>query len=155
MRVLIAVEDKNFGKTILDYILKNRWEAGTSFKVLHIIEPYELDEDLEITYLPFLEDTKKQVREMADLLVESLVERLKNELGSCSIESAVVEGNAKEKLLEEAESWKADLLCLGTHGRKGMGRFLLGSVSQAVAAHAPCAVLIVRKAAEKKKEARK
>lgn len=152
MKVLVAIEDKKFGKTIIDFILKNRWDANTRFKILHVIEPYELDEEVDVSYLPFLEDTRAQVKETAKMLVDTLAVRLKSKL-ECPVETCVIEGHAKEKVLEAAETFKADLLCLGTHGRKGIGRFLLGSVSQAVVAHAPCAVLVVRE--PQAKEARK
>jgi hypothetical protein len=46
--------------------------------------------------------------------------------------------------LDEAESWDADLIVLVSHGYKGWQRFLLGSVSHAIATHAHCSVKIVR-----------
>jgi len=144
MKVLIAIEDKKFGKTIIDFVLKNKWNSNTKFKILHVIEPYELDQELDITYLPFLDETKEQTRKTAKCLVDNIAVRLKNRLVTSSVESVVLEGHAKEQLLDVAEKWKADLICLGTHGRKGLSRFLLGSVSQAVVSHAPCAVLVVK-----------
>lgn len=47
-------------------------------------------------------------------------------------------------LLGEAEEWGADLIVVGSHGRRGMERFLLGSVSEATALHAKCAVEVIR-----------
>jgi nucleotide-binding universal stress UspA family protein len=47
-------------------------------------------------------------------------------------------------ILDTAAKWHADLIVIGSHGRKGLDRFLLGSVSEAVARHAPCSVQIVR-----------
>lgn len=46
--------------------------------------------------------------------------------------------------LEQASKWGADLIVLGSHGRKGLKHFLLGSVSETVARHAICSVEIVR-----------
>ncbi|MBP7863216.1 universal stress protein [bacterium] len=110
MKVLIAVEDKEFGETIIDYIKKNNWNTDTKFKILHVIEPYELDEGVDVTYLPFLEDTKEQARAAAKTLVNSLTIKLKDKFVNCSIESDVAEGNPKEILLKEIEKWSADLL---------------------------------------------
>ena len=53
-------------------------------------------------------------------------------------------GFPKQIILDEAEGWGADLIVVGSHGRGLMGRFLLGSVSQAVALNARCSVEIVR-----------
>jgi nucleotide-binding universal stress UspA family protein len=43
-----------------------------------------------------------------------------------------------------AKEWKADLIVLGSHGRRGMDRILMGSVSENVAIHAHCSVEVVR-----------
>jgi len=58
-------------------------------------------------------------------------------LASTSAELATV-------ILDEAESWGADLIVLGSHGYNAWKRFLLGSVSQAVVSHAKCSVEVVR-----------
>jgi nucleotide-binding universal stress UspA family protein len=63
---------------------------------------------------------------------------------SLQIETAVIEGDAKLVIIEEAEQWGADLIVVGCHGYGPVKRFLLGSVSLAVAVHAPCSVEIVR-----------
>ena len=53
----------------------------------------------------------------------------------------------KEAILDEASRWNADLIVVGSHGRGGIDRFLLGSVSEAVALHATCSVEIIRQKA--------
>ncbi|HXY10263.1 MAG TPA: universal stress protein [Terriglobales bacterium] len=47
-------------------------------------------------------------------------------------------------ILEEAKTCGADLIVLGSHGRHGFERFLLGSVAETVATHAHCSVAVVR-----------
>jgi nucleotide-binding universal stress UspA family protein len=64
----------------------------------------------------------------------------------------VLSGNPKEVILDEAQKWGADLIVVGSHGRRGIKRFLLGSVSEAVAMNAHCSVVVVR---GRKKSARK
>jgi nucleotide-binding universal stress UspA family protein len=62
-------------------------------------------------------------------------------------ESGTVAASAaapKEIILQNAEEWGADLIVCGSHGRRGLSRFLLGSVSEAVASHAKCSVEIIR-----------
>lgn len=56
----------------------------------------------------------------------------------------VLAGNPEEAIVDAASEYKADLVIMGTHGRKGMSRFFLGSVASRVIATAPCAVLTVR-----------
>jgi len=54
-------------------------------------------------------------------------------------------GEPVESVAEAAGDWRADLVVIGSHGRDGVDRFLLGSVAEGVARHAPCPVLVVRK----------
>jgi len=54
------------------------------------------------------------------------------------------EGHPKDKILDEAEQWGADLIVVGSHGYGAVRRLFLGSVSLAVAINAPCSVEIVR-----------
>jgi nucleotide-binding universal stress UspA family protein len=56
----------------------------------------------------------------------------------------VSEGDARTVILDEAAKWPADLIVVGSHGRSGLDRFLLGSVSERVVRHAPCSVEVVR-----------
>jgi len=51
----------------------------------------------------------------------------------------------KETILQAADEWGANLIVCGSHGRKGFSRFLLGSVSEAIASHANCSVEIIRR----------
>ena len=58
---------------------------------------------------------------------------------------AVPSATPKELILSEAAEWDANLIVVGSHGRRGVNRLLLGSVSEAVALHANCSVEIVRR----------
>jgi nucleotide-binding universal stress UspA family protein len=61
-----------------------------------------------------------------------------------TVSSIITEGDPKHVLLDEAEQWGADCIFLGARGLSGVERFLLGSVSAAVAARAHCSVEVVR-----------
>jgi nucleotide-binding universal stress UspA family protein len=54
------------------------------------------------------------------------------------------EGDPPRAILKEAAAWPADLIVVGSHGRSGLERVLLGSVSDRVVRHAPCSVHVVR-----------
>ncbi|MEX2569970.1 MAG: universal stress protein [Gemmatimonadota bacterium] len=67
--------------------------------------------------------------------------------GAGSAEGRVRLGDPAKVIVAEAESWGADLLVLGTHGRTGTTRFMMGSVAESVLRHAPCDVLVIPTAA--------
>jgi nucleotide-binding universal stress UspA family protein len=56
----------------------------------------------------------------------------------------VIEERPYRVILNEAESWQADLIVVGSHGRSGFDRVVMGSVSEAVALHATCSVEVIR-----------
>ena len=60
------------------------------------------------------------------------------------------EGDARKEILDCAAGWHPDVIVLGSHGRSGLDRFLLGSVSENVMRHATCSVEVVRAAAPEK-----
>jgi nucleotide-binding universal stress UspA family protein len=62
-----------------------------------------------------------------------------------NIESIICEGKPPDTVVEIASAKKADLIAIGTHGRKGIKRLLMGSVTATVIAEAPCDVLVVKK----------
>ena len=61
----------------------------------------------------------------------------------------LVEGNPATEILRVAEMTNADLIVLGTHGRRGIKRFLMGSVAEYVMERAMCPVLTVKTPAER------
>jgi nucleotide-binding universal stress UspA family protein len=67
--------------------------------------------------------------------------------------SVVVQGQPAEGVIAVADGSQADLIAMGTHGRTGMTRVLLGSVARNVMLHARCSVLIARQAAAEASEA--
>jgi len=89
-------------------------------------------------YYPELEDQKREARVLVERSAKMLAE------AGFKVSTLVLTGDAKTMILDEAADWPADLIVVGSHGRKGIGRFLLGSVSEAVARHAACSVEIVR-----------
>ena len=64
--------------------------------------------------------------------------------GKFYVSTELVEGHPKSKIIDIADNWRADMIVLGSHGRTGLSRFLMGSVSQAVVRHAHCSVEIIR-----------
>jgi nucleotide-binding universal stress UspA family protein len=81
---------------------------------------------------------------MAKKLVDDACAALRNKFTRSEVAGELVEGYIKDTILDLAAHWPATLIVLGSHGRRGIGRMLLGSVSEAIARHAHCSVEIVR-----------
>jgi nucleotide-binding universal stress UspA family protein len=93
----------------------------------------------------FWDDMDKSARTQANTAIEMAMGYFKAaENTGLKITGEVIKGNPRSAILDEAESWGADFIILGSHGYTGLKRLLLGSVSQAVASHAKCSVEIIR-----------
>jgi nucleotide-binding universal stress UspA family protein len=86
--------------------------------------------------------TQQALQREADELVGSAAEMVA--AGGLRVDTRVRRGNPRKEIVEEAKTWGADLVLVGSHGRTGLRRVLMGSVAQYVAAHAPCSVEVVR-----------
>lgn len=93
-------------------------------------------------YDPALDKAWEAERERSRGMVEKTVELLRGK--GLKATGSIEDGDPKSKILEVARDLRADLIVLGSHGRKGLEHFLMGSVSEAVAQHAHCSVEIVR-----------
>ena len=72
----------------------------------------------------------------------ALVKRAKK--SGVRADARMVTGDPSLQIVRTARSARADVIVIGTHGRRGVSRFLLGSVAERVVATAPCPVLTVR-----------
>jgi nucleotide-binding universal stress UspA family protein len=140
MKILLAIDDSKFSEAATQFLATQFRPQDSQVMVLYVVEPIAISEPPQMSpgYYPELED---QVRE-----ARIFVERAGRTLCSAGFEvsTRVAEGDAKSVILDEAVEWHVELIVLGSHGRKGLQRFLLGSVAEAIARHAPCHVLIVR-----------
>ncbi|HEY9788667.1 MAG TPA: universal stress protein [Candidatus Obscuribacterales bacterium] len=143
MRTIIAVDEGDAVPVIVDFVLHHKWSDDAEFKILHVISPLMMDHPMA-SYPLFLESIAKESLEFGTNLVNKVKDELRAELKTHKIETEVIDGFPKEAIIQVASKWEADLIVVGSHGRTGLSRFLLGSVSGAVVSHAPCSVTIVR-----------
>lgn len=85
---------------------------------------------------------RDRVEWLAERRFAPVLEALGERAGS--LERRVVEGSPPETICRVAEQESVDLIVMGSRGLTAAGRFLLGSVSDAVLRHAPCSVLVTR-----------
>lgn len=66
------------------------------------------------------------------------------------VQTEVHEGDPASTILDRAADLHSDLIVVGSHGRSGLARFFLGSVSSRVVSHAPCSVLVMKHSQERR-----
>lgn len=148
MKILLAIDGSPCSEAAVREVATRQWSEGSVVKILSAATVPLPDAPLDpffVTYATRIELMKKERARLQDLVERTASElREKAANKSLHVETAVIDGAPKQVIVEDAEQWGADLIVMGCHGFGPVRRFLLGSVSQAVAAHAPCSVQIVR-----------
>jgi nucleotide-binding universal stress UspA family protein len=151
MKVLLALDGSTASKNATRAVAERPWPEGTMVRVLsvaHWIPPTT----------PFFNevavDYERLVREFLDAASE-IAKRAADELEGAGlrVESAVRQGDPRVAIIDEATDWGANLIVMGSHGRTGIERWLMGSVAEYVVRHAQCSVEVVRAANQPEKPA--
>lgn len=138
MRILAAIDGSAFSEEVIDTVIAQAKAPGTEVQVLHVLERLPALQHGALVW----ESITDEQRAIGRHLVYSAAERLRS--AGIQVTTLIREGKAKSIIVDTADQWLADLIMVGSHGFGWVERFLLGSVSEAVARHAHCSVQIVR-----------
>ncbi len=144
LKILLATDGSDCSKEAARSIAQRPWPAGTAFRILSVVEP-----SAPLFRAPYFSPDKMEELRGKDMLrAQEAVSSAESILCGAGMEPsttiAVPAATPKELILSEAAEWNADLIVVGSHGRRGIHRLLLGSVSEAIALHANCSVEIIR-----------
>lgn len=155
MKILLATDGSEYSKVAVKEVANIPFAPKTKVLVLSSFEhsPAVLKTQLsmggDVEYFRGIDAT---AHKSALEAVDYAVKLLKDKNPTLSVSKLVTSGISKEVILEEAEKFGADLIVVGSQGKGAISRFLLGSVSQALALHSPCSVMIVKKKKSVKKK---
>lgn len=140
-RMLIAVD----GSPCSENAAKKGIELATTLQIplalFSVIDRSQeiIPTDLEVKPIQtgtFLEEqARKNIRDITQKYVPRSMEG--------NIHQVLTEGLPREEILRKLKDWNADILIVGTHGRKGLAHFLLGSTAEYLVRHAKVPVLVV------------
>ena len=147
MRVLLAIDDSTCSEAATQAVIDRFPRGATEVLVVHVLEwPKVLPTSMEFAQGPGAADhilaLHAEMRRRAQALIDRTRQRL--EAAHVRAHGELFEGDPRDVILRSAEDWKPDVIVLGSHGRRGLERFLLGSVAEGVVRHAPCSVDVVR-----------
>ncbi|MBX3149637.1 universal stress protein [Candidatus Obscuribacterales bacterium] len=145
MKTLVAIDGSECSMRALEYVASRDWNDDDQFMVLNVVEPLPADLGVGIVPPPTMPGS------IEDRLYAESAEI--SGIGGAKIQQAhptnlvevrVASGIVAETICDSAASWNADLIVLGSHGRKGLSHFLLGSVAEEVLKSSPCSVEVVK-----------
>lgn len=134
-KILVAVDGSVFSDAAVDQAISLGGICNSQIFVISVIDLYP--EQIEVA--PVLVDKMSaEVRQHID--------KVKQKINEANIPCETIVrmgGKPHEFIVREAKERAIDLIVMGTHGRTGIKRILMGSVAQSVIGHAPCPVLVV------------
>lgn len=136
-RVLVAIEDRDDADRIAKWLTHHPFTDPTELCVLHALVPIGVNDPYDALGTGTWWEGAERY---ADELVNSTSAKLLNP--RYTVSRNVATGNPASVIEQEAKG--RDLVVVTSHGRKGLSRFLLGSVSHAVVHHVTCPVLVLR-----------
>jgi|SRR6185295_17306151 len=144
MKILLAIDGSACSDAAVEEVSRRPWPEGSSVRVLTALEiPLPFTPEGWAIPPDYFENMETGLRKQGQNVVDRALLKLKTNK-AVAVDSVLVSGSPRPVILDEAESWGADLIVLGSHGYNALKRFLLGSVSQAVVSHAKCSVEVVR-----------
>jgi nucleotide-binding universal stress UspA family protein len=151
MKILLATDGSDCSVEAVHSIARRPWPDGTIFKLLSVEEMIILDGQVagyplsSVYPASLLDELTTQARERTRSALQIAKEILQRAGKKVLDDGASPIGEARSVILDTAKSWGANLIVLGSHGRAGLDRFLMGSVAEGVAVHAHCSVAVIRK----------
>lgn len=146
VRIIVGTDGSDASERALRVVAGRTWPAGSEVKVVLVDDP--LAPDFLGKVIPPLEKMLEEDRQEARAWVKKISSNSLDILraSGTKVNCVVREGDPKKELPKAAEEWGADCVFVGSAGFSNrFERFVLGSVSAAVAARAHCSVEVVRK----------
>ncbi|MGL5741902.1 MAG: universal stress protein [Legionella sp.] len=138
--IMVAVDDTKASSLALKEAIELAKTQNSKLCVIHVVDTlYESDVEREA----FVELTKKHGQEVLNSMTKKL-KRSKVEFELKLVELIPSKAQIAEKLVDEASGWSADLIVIGTHGRRGIHHLLTGSTAEELIRISKTPVLLIR-----------
>jgi nucleotide-binding universal stress UspA family protein len=137
--ILVAHDFEKDSDVALEYALGLAKPLGAKVTILHA---YEIPSMGAPEVLILATDWTKQIGAVAREALDKIVARVGG--GGVPVAAELREGTVWREVQELVKSAQVDLVVVGSHGRRGLPRALLGSVAEKIVRTAPCPVLVVR-----------
>lgn len=146
-KVLVTFDGSVYSRDTIEWLAKAGLPNGTQVRVLMVIPEFHdfREKELSIHQVTVLKKQWSKIRERSFQMMEEVALSLGQTVGNQNLSIDAVPGDPREKIIESANEFGADLIVMGSHGRSGLERMLIGSVSLHVAFSASCPVLVVKR----------
>ena len=139
-RILVPVDDSPTSALALHEAIRLAQGRPSRLRVVHVIDTVNINAEFTADIArPMRESGRKILRD-----AEAHARKAGVEAETNLLEIEMISDRISDLVAREAESWNADVIVMGTHGRRGLNRLFVGSVAEGVVRTAPVPVLLVR-----------
>jgi len=142
-KILVPVDGSPTSRLGLNEAIRLAKHHKARLRLIHVVDAFIVTPTLESGR--YVVDIQKSFREYGRKILkraEALVR--KHGLRADSVMFEIVGGHAAGIIVAQAKKWRAEIIVIGTHGRRGVGRLVMGSDAEQVARTSPVPVLLVR-----------
>jgi nucleotide-binding universal stress UspA family protein len=147
-KILLATDGSTCSAKAINSVAHRPWPANSAVRIVSVVQlpAFENQGLAPPSFSPYPSGVLEQMWNDARKRAGEAIAEARKALGALNMRSSDVTpvGEPRVGILDEAKAWGADLIVLGSHGKHGMDRILLGSVSESVALYANCSVEIIR-----------
>jgi len=133
--ILVAYDGSKFSEAALSQAIDMAKVCRSALYVMHVT-------DLNVEYMAMTPGLEEELEKAARRLLKKAENKVKKAGLACEAIMGY-DDQPHRPIVAEAKKRKVGLIVLGTHGRTGLAKVLLGSVSERVIGHAPCTVMVV------------
>jgi nucleotide-binding universal stress UspA family protein len=146
-RILVATDGSPTSEMAIEQAARLANDQNALLRIVHVIEQSRLAFAAAGPVAVDLEGILDALRKSGQAALargRTIAQQFGVQAEAALVGDDAIDDRVAVVLAEEARRWKADLVVLGTHGRRGINHLLMGSVAEAVARLAPAHVLLVR-----------
>lgn len=137
-RIVVPVDFTDFSRRAAEYAVMLARQFRAKVVLVHVIEPFTYD----INESMWVVDHYAALKAIGERLLDQQRKALTRK--GMAVQTSLLRGAPAFEIIDEARRRRADLIVMGTHGRTGLAKVVLGSVAGRVIATARCPVMTVR-----------
>lgn len=145
-RIMVAIDDSFATSSVLATAIEMAKQSGASLAICHAVDETLFAQKMgEIMLSNSVKSIENNLRSEAQAFVDQAAEVART--AGVAVETRLIASEAKQvadMLAEAAEQWHADLLVVGSNGKRGIDRFFVGSVASRLVQKARTSLLLVR-----------
>jgi nucleotide-binding universal stress UspA family protein len=143
--IMLAIDGSDASELALQEAIKLAQQQKAELRIIHIVdESYIYHGGPGFDYSSFIASIRNEGQRILDCAEETIRKHSQIKYESYLVELQPLQGRVAENIVAEANAWPADILVIGTHGRRGFSRLFLGSVAENIIRIATIPILLIR-----------